>query len=254
MVSVPGHNVGCMTHPDRTLARIRALLAKAEHPSTPPPEAEAMSEKAAELMARYAIDEALVDAASPTGVAPGGRAVAVPPPYAVPKSVLLSGVATAYRVRAVISRDASGEGRLCTLVGFPSDIALVEMLFTSLLLQASAAMRLASNGQCRVRAFRHAFLMGYAGTVTRRVVAAQQRSVDEEVSKGAASTEVVLADRRDAVDRATAEMFPRLGRLRTTVSDGGGLVAGQAAGARADLSSGARAVRASSTKRPQPLT
>ncbi|HVE62999.1 MAG TPA: DUF2786 domain-containing protein [Mycobacteriales bacterium] len=233
-----------MTSPDRTLARIRALLAKAEHPSTPPPEAEAMSEKAAELMARYAIDQALVDAVSPTGAVPVGRHIAVPTPYAVPKVMLLAGVASAYRVRAVVTRDACGEGRTCTLVGFESDLALVELLFTSLLLQAGTAMRQASEGQRRVRAFRHAFLMGYAGAVTRRVTAAQQRTVDADLSRGAGATsaEVVLADRRDAVDRAVGEMFPRLGRLRTSVSEGGGLAAGHAAGARADLSSGARAI------------
>src|SRR3954468_23643320 len=45
-----------MTEPDdRILDKVRKLLAKAEHPSTPPAEAEAMSEKAAELMARHAI-------------------------------------------------------------------------------------------------------------------------------------------------------------------------------------------------------
>ena len=203
-----------------------------------------MSEKAAELMARYAIDQALVDAASPTGAVPIGRRVTVPSPYAVPKVMLLAGVASAYRVRAVVTRDAAGEGRTCTLIGFESDLALVDLLFTSLLLQAGTAMRQASEGQRRVRAFRHAFLMGYAGAVTRRVTAAQQRTVDEDLScgAGAASTDVVLADRRDAVDRTVGEMFPRLGRLRTTVSEGGGLVAGQAAGARATLSSPVRAV------------
>jgi hypothetical protein len=229
--------------PDRQLARIRALLAKAEHPSTPPPEAEAMSEKAAELMARYAIDRALVDAASPSsGSVPVGRTVRVLAPYAVPKAMLLSGVAAAYRVRAVIAPDPAREGRCCTLVGYAADLDLVELLFTSLLLQASTAMRLASDGQRRVRAFRHAFLMGYAGAASSKVRDAQQRVVDESASRDGASTALVLRDRREAVDRVVGEMFPRLGRLRTTVSDGGGLRAGRVAGSAADLGAARRSM------------
>lgn len=231
------------TSPDRQLARIRALLSKAEHPSTPPPEAEAMSEKAAELMARYAIDRALVDTAAAGGAAPIGRVVLVPAPYAVPKSVLLSKVASAYRVRTVVARERAGDGRQCTLVGFGPDLDLVEMLFTSLLLQASTAMRLASRDQWRVKAFRPAFLMGYAGVIGARIQAAQQRTVDDEHPRGAVSTALVLADRQHAVDRTMAEMFPRLGRLRTSVSDGGGWHAGRVAGSRADLSPRRDAVR-----------
>ncbi len=241
-MSAPVPSLGWMTtspasSADRQLARIRALLAKAEHPSTPPHEAEAMSEKAAELMARYAIDRALVDAASPNGSVPVGRVVRVVAPYAVPKALLLSGVAAADRVRVVIATDPSGEGRVCTLVGYAADIELVELLFTSLLLQASTAMRLASAGQRRVRAFRHAFLMGYASVVSGRVREAQHRAVVEDATtRGSTSTALVLRGRSDAVDRAVTEMFPRLGRLRTSVSDGGGLRAGHAAGAAADIS------------------
>ena len=223
------------TDSDRQLARIRALLAKAEHPSTPPFEAEAMSEKAAELMARYAIDRALVDATSPSGAAPVGRVVHVLTPYAVAKALLLSGIASAYRVRAVVGREPTGDGRRCTLVGYPADLDLVELLFTSLLLQAATAMRLASEGQRRIRAFRHAFLLGYANVVTDRVRLAQQRAVDDETSASGTSTALVLANRSADVDRVVDEMFPRLGRLRTSVSDGGGLRAGRSAGSTADI-------------------
>src|SRR5262245_6156970 len=103
-----------MTSADaRILDRVRKLLAKAEHPSTPPAEAEAMSAKAAELMARHAIDEALLDEARSDRSTPERRIVRVEAPYAVPKSVLLSRVAGAYRVRSAIGYDAGG-GRLCS--------------------------------------------------------------------------------------------------------------------------------------------
>lgn len=231
-----------ITTADRQLTRIRALLAKAEHPNTPPPEAEALSEKAAELMARYAIDRALVDAASPSGAVPAATTLAVPPPYATPKAMLLSSVASAYRVRVVISRN-TGDGRACTLIGYPADLAMVELLFTSLLLQAGTAMRQASAGARRVRAFRHAFLIGYADAIGRRI-AGRQRLVEHEAATASETTALVLADRRDAVDRRVAELFPRLGTLRASVSDGGGLVAGHQAGLRADLGSSSLGRRA----------
>lgn len=231
-----------MTDDDRFLARVRSLLAKAEHASTPPAEAEAMSEKAAELMARYALDRALVDAATPGSMGPQAREIRVDAPYATPKVLLLARVAAAYGVRAVVASD--GEGRLCTLVGFECDIAVVELLFTSLLVQANFAMVEASHGQRRVRAFRHAFLLGYSATVGRRISEAQRRAVDEASSSGSPAAAVVLADRSKEVARAVGEMFPRLSPLRTTLSDGGGLEAGRAAGKRADITAGRRSVTA----------
>src|SRR5262249_18029054 len=52
------------------IGRARALLAKAEHPATPRPEAEAAHAKAAELMMRYALDEAALRAAHGEGPDP----------------------------------------------------------------------------------------------------------------------------------------------------------------------------------------
>ena len=230
-----------MTSPDeRVLDKVRKLLAKAEHPSTPPAEAEAMSEKAAELMARHAIDEALLEEERPDRSVPERRIVRVVAPYAVPKAVLLSRVAAAYRVRAVIAHDTTG-GRLCSLVGFPADLAVVELLFTSLLLQATTAMLAATAGHHRIRAFRHAFLLGYAATIGRRLDDANARSVEATATKQT-SASLVLASREAEVDNAFAEMFPRLGSLRTTMSNGEGMAAGVHAGARASLDTGRRRV------------
>jgi hypothetical protein len=230
-----------MTSPnDRVLERVRKLLARAEHPSTPPAEAEAMSEKAAELMARHAIDRALIEQSDGGRHTPQRKDVQVLAPYATPKSILLTNVAAPYRVRAIVGSD-NHAGRECILVGFASDLAVVELLFTSLLLQASSAMVLASEGHQRVRAFRHAFLLGYADAVGRRIRAAQQRS-EESAHSSATSTALVLADRKHEVDRAVTEMFPRLRSFRPSATSGGGVAAGRAAGSRADLTAGRRGV------------
>ena len=224
----------------RVLDRVRKLLAKAEHPGTPVEEAQAFSAKASELMAAYAIDQALVEAAGPSDVTPIVREIEVDAPYAMPRAVLLDRVGRAHRVRTVIGPDAGSGRRRCTLVGFPVDLDIVEVLFTSLLLQASTAMLNASADLDRPKAFRRAFLLGYADVIGARL-ATVQRETDAVADRGRPGAALVLADRSDQVDALFDREFPNLRRMRMTTTSGGGLSAGRAAGARADLSAtGAR--------------
>lgn len=220
---------------DRVLERVRKLLARAEHPTTPPAEAEACSEKAAALMSRYVIDRAMLEAREPGAVRPQVRRIGVPAPYAVPKAVLLTTVAKSFRVCTAIGNDYAGGGRRCTLVGFPTDLDTTELLFTSLLLQASTAMLGWSQGRRDLRSFRRAFLFGYASTIGERL-AKVQHEAEREVTDATPGAALVLADRMDRVEAAFAEQFPNLRRLRATVSSGSGLAAGRSAGERADLS------------------
>ena len=227
----------------KILGRVRKLLAKAEHPATPPEEAQAFSAKASALMARYAIDHAMVEAETGVAAEPAVRQLTVEAPYALPRSVLLDRVARSHRVRLVIGPDAPGGGRLCTLVGFAVDLDAVELLFTSLLLQASTAMLHVSRATSRPKAFRRAFLLGYAETIGGRLAAAEaETKVEAESARPGAA--LVLADRSHQVDALLEREFPRLRSLRMTTSSGGGLAAGRDAGARADLSTGGRNVGA----------
>ncbi|HET7531002.1 MAG TPA: DUF2786 domain-containing protein [Mycobacteriales bacterium] len=225
---------------DRILERVRKLLARAEHPSTPPAEAEACSEKAAALMSRYLIDQAMLDAAATDTGAPIVRRIIVEAPYTMAKAVLLNRVARAFRVCVAIG-EAHGAGRRCTLVGYAADLAVTELLFTSLLLQASSAMIAASQGHPRVKAFRRSFLMGYADAIGLRLRNVRQ-ATEREAAADSPATAVVLVDRAAKVEAAFAAEFPHLRSLRTTVSSAGGLTAGHAAGARADLSAAQRRV------------
>ena len=67
--------------PDKLLDRVRKLLAKAEDESVTPPEAQALTAKAAELMARYGIDRAMLAAARPETDAPASRLIDVDNPW-----------------------------------------------------------------------------------------------------------------------------------------------------------------------------
>src|SRR3974377_713718 len=56
---------------------------------------------------------------------------------------------------------------MSTVVGFPSDLDAVELLYTSLLVQANTAMlregaKKDAYGRSRTRAFRQSFLVAYA--------------------------------------------------------------------------------------------
>jgi hypothetical protein len=217
----------------RMLGKVRALLAKAESTEFPE-EAEALSARAQELMARHSIDDALLDADLGGTAEPFGRRMAVDTPYDGPKAALLTVVADANRCRAVWHRELG----FSTVLGFPADLAAVEMLFTSLLVQATTAMvgagpRRDAAGRSRTRSFRHAFLNAYASRIGERLREAAGRAAASE--PGGRDLVPVLAARDRAVDDTVAAMFPNLARGRArTVSNHEGWAAGRAA---ADLAS-----------------
>ncbi|TMR00690.1 DUF2786 domain-containing protein [Actinomadura soli] len=211
----------------RTLGRVRALLAKAESTEFPE-EAEALSARAQELMARHSIDHALLAAETGDTGGPAGRRIPVDNPYDAPKAVLLTVVAEANRCRAVWHRELG----FATVLGFPADLAAVEMLFTSLLVQATAAMvhagpRRDARGRSRTRSFRHAFLNAYAARIGERLREAANRAA---AGAGGKDLLPVLAARDRAVDHAVDTMFPNLAKGRAgSVSNYEGWVAGRAA-------------------------
>ncbi len=145
----------------KVLARVRALLAKAESTSFAE-EAEALSAKAQELMGRHALERAVVDAGTERAPVAATLRLWLDAPYVSAKSSLVHQVAGANRCRAV-GLDALD---LVTVVGHTSDLATVELLVTSLLVQADRAMlaerRRTIAGPSRTRSFRHAFLLSYA--------------------------------------------------------------------------------------------
>ena len=68
--------------PSALLDRVRKLLAKAEAEGVTPQEAEALTAKAAELMARYGIDRARLAASRPDTDRPGSRVIDIENPWA----------------------------------------------------------------------------------------------------------------------------------------------------------------------------
>ncbi|MFB7610686.1 DUF2786 domain-containing protein [Streptomyces gardneri] len=187
----------------RMLTRIRALLAKAEATGYPE-EAEALTAKAQELMARHSLDEATLAAGAPSPEAPGAIRIGVEPPYEQAKAILLDAVATANHCRAVWN-EAYG---FSTVVGFEADLDPVELLYTSLLVQGTAAMTRAeaeqrAGGRKRTKSFRQSFLLAYANRLGSRLSATSRR-----VAAEAPTLLPALASRDLAVTNRTDELFP----------------------------------------------
>ncbi len=221
------------------LERVRALLAKAES-TTFPEEAEALSAKAQELMARHAIDEAVLDAGRTGG--PGGVVgwrIGVDDPYASAKSLLLDRIASANRCSAVWCKNIG----LSTVFGVPSDLEMVELLFTSLLVQGTDAMlhsgsSIDRSGRSRTRSFRQSFLVAYAERIGERLSATAAQVVAEGAERYGDGLLPMLASREEAVEKEVQTVFPTLVTKGTAVSNYSGYVAGRAAAEMASLAVG----------------
>lgn len=222
------------------LAKIRALLAKAESTSFDA-EAEAFTAKAQELMTRHRIDRAALSGDMAVGDEEVvGRRIGIDDPYAKSKVVLLGGIARANSCRAVWSKDFG----FATVFGFPEDIDGVEELFTSLLVQATTAMQREGSkqdlyGRSRTTRFRRSFLISFADRVSERLRETNDetvRTVEDET--GAAL--VPLLDRREqaAEDAMESAFSGGLGSVGVSVSDYEGYLAGRRVADQADLSFG----------------
>ncbi|MFY1619058.1 DUF2786 domain-containing protein [Micromonospora sp. WMMD736] len=222
------------------LDRVRALLAKAES-TTFPAEAEALTAKAQELIARHSIDEALLAAGTERGDLPSGVRLGVETPYAGAKALLVQEVAAANRCEAIWSDDLG----FTTVLGWPADLVAVELLYTSLLVQATAAMlrgraeRRPGSGR-RTKVWDESFLNAFALRIGERLRAATDAATEAagQTEAGADRLLPVLAERGEAVRERLETLFPGVTRHRLSVRDAEGWSSGTSAADRASLDVG----------------
>ena len=230
------------------LEKILKLLAKAE--STTPEEAEALTEKAQQLMARWAIDDAMLESAQ-------GK---LAPDKIIEKTVLLKGIYSKAHMNLahLVTQQLGCRGFYSTvygksdvrwhIVGFESDVARIEMLLASLLVQGAVALKSIQipsylSGMEKFKERRY-FLFGFANAVSARLAKANREAKEAVVAEqapaeqdGGKGMELVLLDRKQRVD---AWMDEKHGKLRHSSSrmhggSGSGRSQGHAAGQRADL-------------------
>jgi Protein of unknown function (DUF2786) len=226
--------------PTPLLDRVRKLLAKAEADGVTPAEAEALTAKAAELMARYGIDRALLAATQPETDKPADQIIDVDNPWAQVKAHLLTGIAAALRCQCVLlpRRDP---GTRVHVFGYSSDLERAEILYTSLLVQMARGLAtVAVPARARSpRAWRRSWMLGYASAVVTRVRAAEQRAADDAdatAPAGGQSTALVLADRAVTIQLQARQAYPRTRSTHITYS-GNGYGAGYQEGQNADIGS-----------------
>lgn len=225
----------------KVLARVRALLAKAESTQFPD-EAESLSAKAQELMNRHAFERAVLDGEQQRKQTAASTRLWLDAPYVDAKSHLVSAIAETNRCRAVFYPHLG----FVALVGESMDLEITELLATSLLVQATRAMvaegsHSTRTGTSRTRSFRQSFLVSYAKRIGERLEEAGVRAHDPVEDERLLP---VLAARSQVVEETFEKMFTKLTQKSATVSNGAGWEAGRAAADRADITVGRHAVDA----------
>jgi len=219
----------------KLLSKIRGLLAKAESTEFPD-EADALTSKAQDLMTRHAIDVAVLDAEHGVSLNQQVRArrIHIENPYPEAKVQLLDAVGSANDVK-VVWTDALG---LVTAVGMPADTDLVELLYTSLLVQATRSMAAAADGRSRVKSFRRAFLLSYATRIRERLAQSQAHASEQAADTYGTALVPLMRERAEAVQEVFSELFPETRTKRSSPVDVHGWRAGRAAADEADLGCG----------------
>ncbi|WP_416954296.1 DUF2786 domain-containing protein [Nocardioides sp. T5] len=213
------------------LARVRALLAKAESTEFDE-EAETLSAKAQELISRYALDRLLEEGPARGHSDLQVRRLWLDRPYVRAKTLLVSAVASANRCRAA-GADQLG---FSVVIGSAADLDAVELLVTSLLVQADAAMlrhgrRTSASGTTRTKSFRQAFLTAYALRIADRL----ERANAEAARAAGADLLPVLRSQEAKVAEEFLRLVPHSVGRSTTVSNSEGWTAGLAAADLAQL-------------------
>jgi hypothetical protein len=234
---------------DKILDRIRALLAKAEGTDYPE-EAETYSAKAAELMARHNVEQAMLAGRDVKADPVEAKSIILEDPHAKVKALLLHNVAAPLSCTILYMPGGSGRKDKAMLYGHRSDIERVEMLYTSLLLQAVRAVSQVRPDAQRyfnwregtyewrkpaaatVASYRRSWLNGFARRVGERLKDATTQAVQEH---GRPGTDVVLRNRLQDAKALMREQYPRTRTANFSANRMDGYSAGQAAGSRADI-------------------
>lgn len=236
---------------DKKMRQIEALLTKADHPNTPPAEADAARAMADRLMNKYRVEEEDLRARGALNaetITPGSKVVIVCPaesPYYNTYWTLMCYVAQHCGVRLVSKWGVDPESGVfvlgATLVGFEMDIRFAEMLYQSARLTFADRMepkvdtrlsdednvyRLRSAGIERIKI---AKMMGYGDTTsaTAKVTnmykrACKARGEDPALTGRGTS---VTAFRESYTNGFCSELWSRLHRARNAAStDGTALV------------------------------
>ena len=238
-----------MTEPynkDKWLSVAQKLLAKANDPGATEQERQACTDKAAEIIAKYALDAAMAEANDngAKGKVTTFR-ITLSNPYIIAQRQIISAVAHFLGCRVVYVGDWSDSHRVqvVTVFGYQSDLDKLKFLFMSLSYQMTVSLlNTPVPPDQHGKTFRTSFCAGFISSINRRFDAIKANAIREHdrangtYGTGTSETALVLFDRSKAVDEAVTAMYPKLSRGSTmTVRSGRGYNSGKEAGNRADI-------------------
>lgn len=228
---------------DDMLRKVQALLARADHPNTPVPEAESCRNKAEALMFKYRIEEASVASGSVIGasILPQWHTVLIcssRSEFATEYKQLAATAMAHVGIRGVFKHtatyDESGETNYvwqAEVVGYESDLRIFEVLYTSCMLafQSKLEPKVDPNVSEQVNAYnmRNAGMEGWR--IAQAIYGKNDKALRVKV-RGLFKTEAVLrgedpsillgkgnsvkAFRKSYADGFVIEMHHRLKRMR----------------------------------------
>lgn len=226
------------------LSRIRGLLRKAEADGVTAKEAEALTDKALALSAKYRIDWALAknfdaDASSTEIVTRNGR---VNRPF-FQMFVLVAVVYRSCDCEIITTGDDT-----YTAHGTKSDLDKAEVLLTSLLIQGTREVLRhyhssgASGRGERRSTYKRSWYNGYSYELKQRFDKAQREAEATIPQSESSGVELALLDKKSRVQRSIDETHSRLRKRTSRGTTGSGYRDGREAGARANLGLASREI------------
>lgn len=217
-----------MADRDDVIRRVQALWAQADHPNTSPAEREVFVDKARELMAKYTIDEMVLNEAKSGNqredvvlmdirISKDGEAE-----WIADQAILLAHfIGTHNRCRQVIQRKSASVdvesgapiagGTFLTVCGFRSDCEMARDLYKSLATDMILAVALEPTSHMNKRdkdTYAANFCDGYAMRIDERLGSINRRV--HEIADEGGSMALVLRSRESEVKDFFDEMFPNL--------------------------------------------
>jgi hypothetical protein len=215
--------------PPGQLTAIRTLLAGAEADGIAPRDADALTAKAASLLAQYGLDRARLTAVDPEADLLTDLAVDLDNPWANVQAYLLADLAQALRCEAIeITRP--DPGARVHVFGYASDIERTEVFYTGLIAQMSRALAAQPVPETApsVRAWRRSWLLGWATSAVARIQAAEAQAADE--AEDGPELAIVLRERAALVRRRADEVYPSTHEKRARYTAVSGYDAGYSHG------------------------
>lgn len=239
---------------DGKMTQIQAMLDMATDERTPEGERDNAMNRAMELMAAYGVTEMMLTARrgqdTDTIIK---KKIPISDPYSYEKMLLANAIGNAFNCRSTYQNYRNIVSSI-TFIGFRSDIERIELIYTSLLLQAVNGVRkerpYSYATASETRQYRKAWLVGFGERVGTRLwrkereARAKYDAEHADDSDGEPGTALVLVSRKDQVSAAYEEIW---GDLKSKKSrrqvDAYAKRDGRIAGDKADLGGGTGVTR-----------